>query len=148
MRMRLGCSARASATPVSASVALSTLCPADSSRNVDSVMFAWLSSTTSTFAMSDWYLATRHCSTDLDGEMSRVEVGLLHDRRYVTIQLVPVGIAQPLGGDDEDRYGGRRRIIVKRLHHVETVYVGHQQVEHDQVGQLATRDFDPFTTAV
>src|SRR3954468_5102337 len=144
MRMRLGCSARASATPVSASVALSTLCPADSSRNADSVMFALLSSTTSTFAMSDWYLTTRHCSTDLDGEMSRVKVGFLHDRRHETIQFVPIGFAEPVSGDDDDRYGGCRRIIMQRFHHVETVYIRHQQVEHDQIGQLATRDLDGF----
>src|SRR4051812_20471928 len=130
--MRSGCSATASATPVSASVALSTLCPLDSSRNVDSVMFAGLSSTTSTLAMSGENPATRHRSTDLHGEVSRVEVGLLHDRRHATIQLVSVGIAEPVGGDDEDRYRRCRRIIVKRLHHVETVYARHQQVEHDQ----------------
>src|SRR5438270_744354 len=105
--MRSGCSALASATPVSASVALSTLCPADSSRNVESVMLAGLSSTTSTFVISDHHLPTRHGAPDFEGEPTSVEVGLFHDRRNVSVELVTVFGGDRLGSNDQDRY--RRR---------------------------------------
>src|SRR5437588_6869816 len=98
--MRSGCSALASVTPVSASVAFSTLCPADSSRNVESVMLAELSSTTSTFAISDYHLPTQHGAPDFEGEPAGVEVGLFHDRRNVPIELVTVFGRERLGSDD------------------------------------------------
>src|SRR6266480_4845190 len=148
IRMRSGCSVFANATPVSASVALSTLWPADSSRKFDNVMLAGLSSTTNTFAMSDSYLATRHRSTDLDGEVPSVEVRLLHDRRHVTIQLVAVFRVDLFGRDHQNRYACRRWIIMKRAYHVEAVHIRHHQVEHDQVGQLTLRNFDPLATAI
>src|SRR6266513_3728448 len=148
MRMRSGCSALASASPFSASVALSTLCPTDSSRNVDSVMLAGLSSTTNTFAMSDGHLTTRHCSTDLDGEMASVEVPLLHDRRHIAIQLVAVLGGDLFGRDHQDWYARRLGIIMKRRHHVEAVHFGHHQIEHDQIGYLPSRNFYPVATAI
>src|SRR6266550_9037552 len=131
--MRAGCSALASATPVSASVALSTLCPADSSRNDDSVMFAGLSSTTSTFAISDYHFPTRHGAPDFEGEPARVEVGLCHDRRNVPIGLVTVFCGDGFGSDNQDRYRRRARILMERIHHVEPAHVRHQQIEHDQI---------------
>src|SRR5882762_3389626 len=148
MRMRSGCSDPASANPISASVALSTLWPTDSSRNVESVMFAGLSSTTSTFAISGRDLTTRHRPADLDGEVARIEVTLLHDRRHKAIQLVAVLGGDLFGGDHQDRYACCGGILMQRVHHVKAIHVGHHQIQHDQIGQLPFRNFDSLPTAI
>ena len=60
IKIRFGCSSRASVNPASASSARSTVWPADCSRKAASVMLAGLSSTTSTLAMSGGRVAVRH----------------------------------------------------------------------------------------
>src|SRR6476619_2490773 len=104
-------------------------------------MLAGLSSMTSTFAMSGENLTAGYRPSDLDCEAARIEVTLLHDRRHETIQLVAVFGRQRFGGDDKNRYARRCGIIMKRIHHVKTAHIRHQQVEHDQIGQLLSRSF-------
>src|ERR1700730_18392909 len=94
IKIRFGCSSRASVSPASASVALITVWPADCSRNTANVMLAGLSSTIRTVDMSGDQLAPRHGSPDFGREAVPVEVGLFHDRRHIGIQ--PRAI---LGGD-------------------------------------------------
>src|SRR4029077_10179971 len=90
IRIRFGCSSRASVSPASASVALRTACPADCRRNTARVMFAGLSSTMRTFAISGCRLATRDGPPDFSNEAVGVERALFHDRHDVAIQLVAV----------------------------------------------------------
>src|SRR2546423_7506083 len=142
IRMRSGCSAPASATPASASVALRTVCPTDSSRNVANVMLAGLSSTTNTFAISDHRFAIGHYPPNLEREAVTVEVSLLHDSRHVTVQLVAILGRDRFGSDDEYRYRRRSGILMERCHDVESVDLGHQQVENDQIRQLTSRHLD------
>src|SRR5437762_12433680 len=99
MRIRLGCSSRASVSPASASLALITVCPADCNRNVASVMLAGLSSTTSTLAMSGNHLAAGHGSPNFVDEAIAVEVGLFHDRQHVAIESITVLGRDVLGGE-------------------------------------------------
>src|SRR5213079_587311 len=140
--MRSGCSAPASATPASASVALRTACPTDSSRNVANVMLAALSSTTNTFAISDHRFALHQCPPHLEREPVTVEVGLLHNRRHEAVQLVAIAGRDGFGGDDKDRYRRRSVILMKRRHDIESIDFGHKQVEHDQIRHLSSCHLD------
>src|SRR3954463_8028719 len=148
IRMSAGCSEHARASPLSASVALSTVCPTDSSRKVASVMFAGLSSTTSTFAISGHQLAIRHCPADFERKPVAVEIRLFQNRRYEAVQLVPIFGGDRLGCNDQNRNGRRSGIFMERVDDVEPAYVGHQKVEHDQVREIALRHLDCIAAAV
>src|SRR6266550_2784248 len=148
MSTRSGRSSRATATPVSAFVAPSTSCPADSSRNFARVMLAGLSSTIRILAISGDDLTPRHGTPDLDGKAASVEVALAHDRRDITIELLAVFICYWLRGDDEDRYGCCVPLILEGRYHIESVDLRHHQIEHDQIRQLAPRGLDSLATAV
>src|SRR4026208_2020699 len=86
IRINCGCSLRAHVRPASASVALITEWPADSSRKIASVMFAGLSSTIRTLAISGCRPTPGHRPADLRGKAFRVEPALFHDGRDVAIQ--------------------------------------------------------------
>src|SRR5664279_195759 len=132
IRINWGCSARASFSPVSAFVALRTVWPTDSSRKSANVMFAALSSTIRTVAMSGDRVAPRHGPPDFHPEPVTVELSLFHDRRHMAAQLRALLGGGLFGGDHEDRDAGRLGTFVKRLHDVEAVHVRHHQIEHDQ----------------
>src|SRR4029077_2468878 len=119
IRIRSGCSSRASVNPTSASVALSTVWPADSSRNTANVMLAGLSSTIRTLAMSGDHLATRHGPADFGHKAVGVELDLVHDRRHITTQLRTVVGGDLLGGEHQDRDASRVGMFVERLRHLE-----------------------------
>src|ERR1022692_4857722 len=121
IKMSSGCSWRASARPASASVALSTECPTDFSRNVANVMLVALSSTTRTLAMSADQLATRHGPPDFGGDAVAVKLGLFHDGRHVAIEPGAVLARDLLGGDHHDGNAGRIGLFVERLDDVEAV---------------------------
>src|SRR5256885_10572732 len=107
--MRSGCSLSASATPASASSALSTVCPAFSSRNVASVMFAGLSSTTSTFAISNRRVAMGDGSPDFARKLTAGEVTLFQNGGNESVQFASILGGDRLGGDAHDpaaRAGG------------------------------------------
>src|SRR2546423_9245097 len=148
IKMRSGCSACAKATPASASLAFSTVCPTDSSRNVARVMFAELSSTTSTFVISDGGFPTGHCSPDFDREPASIEIGLFHDRRHEPIQLVTVLPVDRFRGEHEDWYPRGAGVLMERVNNVEPAHIGHHQIEHDQVGQLLPRHLDRLCAAI
>src|SRR5450432_3358858 len=99
IRIRLGCSSRASINPASASVALSTAWPADCRRKTANVMFVGLSSMIKTLAMSGHHLAARHGPPHFDREAFTVEVVFLHDHRHGAVELAPV-----LGADLAGRH--------------------------------------------
>src|SRR5580700_2535116 len=103
IRIRSGCSWRASVSPASAFVALITLWPADSSRKTANVMLAGLSSTIRTVAMSGGRSAPRHGAPNLRCEAVRVEAGLFHDRRHIAVQLGAVLGGDLLGRDHQNR---------------------------------------------
>src|SRR5258705_9032213 len=128
IRIRSGCSAGAIAIATSASVALSTLCPADSRRKTASVMLAGLSSTTSTLVISGHHLAPRHGAPDLRLEAAAGEVALLHDRRDVAVQARAVARGDRLGRDDEDGNASRVGVEVERLDDVEAAHFRHHQI--------------------
>src|SRR6266849_1779989 len=119
IRIRLGCPSRAKVRPLSASVALTTVWPADSNRNFTNFILAVLSSTTRTVAMSDDHVASRHCPADFGRKAGTVELGLFHNRRDVAIQLGAVLGRDSLGGDHHDRNVSRCRIFTERHHYVE-----------------------------
>src|ERR1022692_4577283 len=148
IRMRSGCSARANARPASASVALSTVCRTEFNRNIASVMLVALSSMMRTFAMSVDQLASRYGPPDFDRDAFTVELGLIHDRRHVAIQLGAVLGGDLLGCGHHDRNGSRIGMFVERLHNVEAVHLRHHQIEHDQVWQLLPRGIDCLAAAV
>src|ERR1700680_1162263 len=125
IRMRLGCVSRASVKPVSASVALTTVWPADSSTNFANFMLGALSSTTRTVAMSDDRVTSRHCSPDFGHETVSVKVCLFHDRSYVAIQLGSVVGGDALGGDHHDWDMSRFGVSAECLHHVEAIHLRH-----------------------
>src|SRR5687768_5304704 len=101
IRIRSGCSARAIATPASASVAVMTVYPADLSRNTAKVMLAGLSSTIRTLDISGGNLA-RDCPADLRDEALAVEVPFVHDRRHVPVEPEAIIGSNQLRGDDHD----------------------------------------------
>src|SRR5580700_8598452 len=148
MRMRLGCSSRASVSPASASVATITVWPAVSSSKTASFMFVALSSTTSTFAISYPHPSRRRGPPDFGQEAVAIELGLLHDRQDVATQLDVVLGRDLLGRHHEDRNSSRVRIGAQRFHDVEPVDLRHHQVEHDEVRQLSLRGVDGLLAAV
>src|SRR5688572_32647919 len=103
MRIRSGWSDRARVRPDSASVALSTVCPADLSRKVARVMLAGLSYTTSTFPTLRYRyrvedrVAASHGAPDFNDKSIAVDVGLFHDRHHIAIELVSVFSCDLLG---------------------------------------------------
>src|SRR2546423_7273523 len=119
--MRSGCSVPASVTPASASVALSAVCPAFSSRNVASVMFAGLSSTTRTFAMSDHRGPPRYGAPDFTRELPTVEAALLQNRGYQTVQLDAIFGGNRFRSDNQDGNVCRARLFLKRGYLIKTV---------------------------
>src|SRR6059058_5967607 len=110
--MRSGCSVSARATPASASSALSTVCPAFSSRNVASVMLAGLSSTTSTFAISNRRVAMGDGSPDFARKLTAGEVTFFQNGGYESVQLASIFGGDGLGGDDHDRYARRASVLM------------------------------------
>src|SRR5690349_4022990 len=112
IRIRSGCSAHASAIPASASTARNEVCPADSSRNVASVMFAGLSSTTRTFAISGCDLPSRDGSPHFAGESTAVEISFLQNGRHQAVQLATILGGYGLGRDNEYRDVGGPRLLV------------------------------------
>src|SRR6185503_16671564 len=147
IRIRWGCSARASVTPASASATGSTSCPADSSRKRASFMLAALSSTTSTRAMSGGDRPSGHGAPDLHREAATLEVRLVHDRRDIAVQPLAFHGADGLGREHDDGNGRRLRIPVEGFDDVESAHVGHHQVQHDQVRQFSIRYLDRFLAA-
>src|SRR5450756_328513 len=131
IRIRLGCSSRANLSPISASAALSTVWPADCSRNIANVILAGLSSTIRTFAISGDQVAARHGPPDFDPKTVPVELGLFHDRRHLGTQLGTVLGGYPLGGYHQDRNTGGVGMFIERGHHVEAVHPRHHQIEYD-----------------
>src|ERR1043165_1040146 len=142
IRMRSGCSDDASAIPASASTALNEVWPADSSRNVARVMFAGLSSTTRTFAISGWDLAARDSSPDFTGESTAIEISLLQNRRHQSVQLATILGGYRLRRDNQYWDVGGAWLLVERLHDVEPGHVRHHEIEYDEVGQFASGDVD------
>src|SRR6185369_15939726 len=110
IRMSCGCSPRASVNPASASVAVSTVCPADCSRKTASVMLAGLSSTISTVAMSSALRPAGHRPAYFGGEAIAIEAVLLHDRDHEAVQPEAVLLGNALGGHDQD--GDARRVAL------------------------------------
>src|SRR5688500_1823731 len=95
IRMRSGRHSAASATPASAVVAATAVCPADSSRKVDSCMFAGLSSTISMVDMSGHRRRpVGYRAPHLADEAFAVEPRLSHDRGDEAVEPDPL-----LGGD-------------------------------------------------
>src|SRR6478672_11931403 len=129
MRIRSGCASRATVSPVSASVAPNTTWPADCSTNVASFMLAALSSTIRTVAISIERVAARHRAPYFSDEAIAIEVGLLHYRRHIAVQLGAVLGSDPLRRHDYDRYLGRFLTLAERLHHVEPIYIRHHEIE-------------------
>src|ERR1019366_7348910 len=148
IKIRFGRSSRANVIPASASVALSTVWPADCNRNTANVMLAGLSSTTRIVAMLGDQLAARHGPPNFGHNAVTVEHDLFYDRRHMASEPGAVLGGDLLGGDHEDRNAGRVRMPVERLHHVEAVYLRHHQIEHDQVRELLPRRIDRLTAAV
>src|ERR1022692_3488684 len=108
IRIRFGRSSRANVIPASASVALSTVWPADCNRNTANVMLAGLSSTTRILAMLvRRQLAARHGPPNFGHNAVTVEHGLFYDRRHMAIEPGAVLGGDLLGGDHEDRNAGR-----------------------------------------
>src|SRR6185295_1997649 len=147
MRIRSGCSARANVNPASASVALSTVWPADCSRKVASAMLAALSSTTNTLATSGGRLSPRHGPADFGRKTVPIEGGLFHDRRHIAIELGAILVGDLLGGHHQDRNASRVGTVLERLDDVEAVHVRHHQIEDDQVRQFLPRDTDRLFAA-
>src|SRR5215207_6505686 len=110
-------------------------------------MFVGLSSTIRIVAISGSYEMAGHRSPHLADEQGAVEVGLSHDGADAAIELRPLLRRDRGGRDDDHRDLLRLRKSVQRLHDIETVDVGHHEVEHDQVGYLAARDLDGLATA-
>src|SRR5688572_2377753 len=107
IRIRSGCSARASVNPASASVALITVCPAVRTRNVARVMLAGLSSTIRTLATSGDHEAPRQGPLDFRLEALLVQFRLFHDRGHGAAELGTVLGRDLLAGDDQDGNAGR-----------------------------------------
>src|SRR5512140_2444805 len=133
MRISSGRSFLAIVSPSSAFRALITVWPADSSRYMARVMFAALSSTTRTRAISVARVASRHGASDFRREPVAVEVGLFHDRRHVAVQPGAILVGDVHGGHDEDRDAGGRGTFLKRSDDVEAVRLRHHEIEDDQV---------------
>src|SRR5688572_27818413 len=112
IRIRSGCSSRAKVRPASASVALSTVCPADCSRNTPNVMLVALSSTISTLAMSGDQRPPRHGPPHFGHEAVASEVDLLHDHFDIAVQLGTVLDRDLLGGEDQDRNAAGVRVLL------------------------------------
>src|SRR5687767_10388138 len=156
IRIRSGCASCASVTPASAFVALSTVCPAVSNRNVASFMLAGLSSTIRTVAMSGHHGvlsglgsgAPGHRPPNLGDEPIAVEVRLFHHRHDEPVELRAVLGSDMLGGDNENWYTCSVGIRMQRRHHVETVYLGHHEIEHDKIRQLAPGRVDRFPPSI
>src|SRR6185503_15378411 len=121
IKISCGCSSRASVRPASASVALITEWPADSSRKTASVMLAGLSSTIRTLAISGDQPAPGHGSPDLCGKAVGVETGLFHDGRDIAGQLRAVLRRDVLGRDDDNRDTSGVGLRLERFHHVKAV---------------------------
>src|SRR6267154_4614158 len=148
IRIRPGCTSRANVSPVSASVTLTTVWPADSSRNFTSFMLAALSSTTRTVAMSDDRLASRHRPPDFGRKAGTVELRLFHDRCDVTIQLDAVLGRNSLGGDHHDRNVSRCSVFTECHNYVEAVHLRHHEIQDNQVRQLTLRGLDCLLASV
>src|SRR6266699_694017 len=148
IRIRLGCTSRANVSPVSASMALTTVWPADSSRNFTNFMLAALSSTTRTLAMSGDRLSSRHCPPDFGRKAGTVELRLFHDRCDVTIQLDAVLGRDSLGRDHDDRNMSRCIIFTERHHYVEAIHLRHHEIQDNQVWYLTLRSLDCLLASV
>src|SRR3984957_18391773 len=122
IRTRWGCSARAIVSPASASVALSTVWPADCSRNVANAILAGLSSITRMTATSGDLPPPRQRAPNLGGKQLGVESGLVHDRRHVASEVGVLLGRDVLGGDHQHRDPGGIGVFVGRSQHIEAVY--------------------------
>src|SRR6185295_14546749 len=115
IRIRSGNSPRAKFSPASASVAVSTIWPADCSSRAVRNMLSGLSSTIRIFATSGDHLASGHGPPDFGDEAVAAELGLLDDRRDRTIQLGAILGGDLFGGDHQDRNAGRVGMVAERL---------------------------------
>src|ERR1700733_1194297 len=117
IKMSSGRSWRANASPASASVAVSTVCPTDFNRKIANVMLVAMSSTTRTLAISADQLATGHGSPHVGRDALAVEFGLFDDGRHVAIEPDSIVGGDLLGGDHHDGNAGGVGLRVERLHH-------------------------------
>src|SRR5436190_16973629 len=120
---RSGCSSRAIASPSSALVALITTCPSDSSRNVERRMFAALSSTTRIVAILCHHAASGHGSPHFGNEAIHVHPGFPDDRRDLSVEAMPVRVADLHRRHDDDRYPGGGGPFMQRRHDIEAGHV-------------------------
>src|SRR5205807_3758966 len=148
IRTRSGSWSRTTARPISASVAPSTTCPADSSTNVADRRLAALSSRTRTLVISHPRVAARQGAPDFRGETVDVKRGFLHDRQDVAIETVAIRVGDLHRGDYNNGDGRRAGMLVERRHNVEAADFRHHQIEHDEVRLLPTRDPDGLTPTI
>src|SRR5687768_18509474 len=102
IRIRSGWHSPASVTPVSAVVAVTAVCPADSSRKVDSFMFAALSSTMSMVDMSGHRLPPGHGAPNLADKPLTVEARFPHHRGDKAVEPLALLRCDRLRGEDDD----------------------------------------------
>src|ERR1035438_7767181 len=126
IKMRWGCSARAKAIPVSASVTLITLWPAFSRSKTANFIFRGLSSTTSILATSVAPLAAGQGTPDFGSETIEMEVGFFHNGGHIAMQLGAILRGDCLGGHHHNGDAGRLWVVFQGLDHIETAHLGHQ----------------------
>src|SRR5687767_8482725 len=130
IRISAGSASRANIRPASASLAVSTVYPADSSTYVASLMLVGLSSTMRIVAMSARRVPARKRASHLRAETRPIELPLLHDRRDRSAESLVIGLGDPCRGHHDDRDASRLDTLSQRLHDVEPVHRRHHQVEH------------------
>src|SRR5450631_3828127 len=142
IKLRWGFSERASISPPSASVALSTVCPAERSRNIASSMFVALSSMSRTLAISTLdhgnHVGLRN-EPQLQERLVELLPGdrLLHDSRRAEREAL---ISIRDHRDDDDRDAPERREPFQVNEQIPSVHRGQEDIERDQRQQLLARE--------